>query len=314
MPLATSPISPEPRPAVAETGQNRPLPGIAMRLLAATCIATMFALVKLASDRGVGVVESVFYRQLAGVLVMIPWALAGQGMAALRTERPWAHVSRMLVGLTSMTLNFWAISLLPLAEATTIGFMVPIFATLLSIVILSEKVRWQRWSAILAGFVGVLVVIQPGDGHIPLGAATVALAGAIITGWVSILIRMLGATERASTTVFWFSLSSMVPLGIAMLFVGQGHDATSWAIIVGIGLTGAAAQLALTASLRLAPVSVVLPMDYVSLIFATLYGWLIWDRWPGPSTWLGAPVIIGSGLYIAWREHRLAQRAKAGEA
>jgi len=106
----------------------------------------------------------------------------------------------------------------------------------------------------------------------------------------------------------------MAPLGIAMLFVGQMHDAQTWGIIALMGLFGAGAQLGITWSLRLAPVSVVLPMDYVSLIFATLYGWLIWDRWPGPSTWLGAPVIIGSGLYIAWREHRLAQRAKAGEA
>lgn len=305
---------PDPLPApdsAPAASINRPLYGIAARLFSAIFLTAMFACVKLASARGVHVLESVFYRQLMGVLLMVPVALAGPGLAALKTQRPWTHASRMVVGMVAMTLNFLSFALLPIAEATAIGFMVPVVATLLSIFLLRESVGVHRWGAIAVGLTGVLVVIQPGDGHIPPTGALVAMCGVAMTAWVSILIRKLGATESPVTTMFWFSVSSMVPLGIAMLFVGQAHDAQTWGIIALMGLFGAAAQLGITWSLRLAPVSVVLPMDYSSLIWAALIGWLIWESWPVPATWIGAPLIIGSGLYIAWRENRLARLRKA---
>lgn len=299
---------PDPTPVPASPG-NHALKAIAIRLVAAVSITAMFACVKLASDRGVHVLESVFYRQLSGIIVLIPIALAGPGLAALKTERPWAHTSRMVIGMVAMSLNFLSFALLPIAEATAIGFMVPIVATLLSIVLLHESVGVHRWTAIAAGLAGVLIVVQPGDGHIPLLGALVSLGGVAVTAFVSIIIRKLGETESPVTTMFWFSLSSMVPLGIAMLFVGQMHDAHSWGIIALMGLFGAVAQLGITWSLRLAPVSIVLPMDYSSLIWAALFGYLIWSNWPVPATWIGAPLIIGSGLYIALRENRLAKQA-----
>ncbi len=302
--------SPTPSPG-AELSGNGALRGIAARLFAAVCLTAMFACVKIASSRGVHVLESVFYRQLMGMILLIPVALAGPGLSALKTTRPWTHASRMAVGMVAMSLNFLSFALLPIAEATAIGFMVPIVATLLSIVLLSEAVGVHRWAAIAVGLVGVFIVIQPGDGHIPLTGALVGLAGVAMTAWVSIIIRKLGQTESPVTTMFWFSLSSLVPLTIAMLFVGTTHDPGTWGVIGLLGVFGAAAQLAITSSLRFAPVSVVLPMDYSSLIWATLIGYLIWDRWPIPATWIGAPLIIGSGLYIAWREHRLARDVRA---
>lgn len=287
---------------------NRPLQAMAVRLLAAMFLTAMFVCVKLASARGVHVLESVFYRQALGVVLLVPVALSGPGLAALKTRRAWTHASRMAVGMVAMSLNFLSYTLLPIAEATAIGFMVPIVATLLSVLLLSESVGSHRWAAIAAGLVGVLIVIQPGNGHIPLLGAIVGLSGVAITAWVSIIIRKLGETESPVTTMFWFSLSSMVPLGIAMIFVGQAHDARTWGLLGLVGLFGGAAQLGITWSLRLAPVSIVLPMDYSSLIWAALLGWLIWQNWPVPATWVGAPLIIGSGLYIAWRENRLARR------
>lgn len=301
---------PQPAPVVSPDSAppaNQALIAIGIRLLAAVCITAMFVCVKMASARGVHVLESVFYRQLTGVLVLVPVALSGPGLVALKTTRAWTHASRMVVGMVAMSLNFLSFTLLPIAEATAIGFMVPIVATLLSIFLLHESVGVHRWGAIAAGLAGVLIVVQPGGGHIPLVGAIVALGGVAITAWVSIIIRMLGETESPVTTMFWFSLSSMVPLGLAMLFVGQMHDSQTWGIIALMGLFGAAAQLGITWSLRLAPISVVLPMDYSSLIWAALAGWLIWQNWPVPATWIGAPLIIGSGLYIAWRENRLAR-------
>ncbi|MCG6119748.1 MAG: DMT family transporter, partial [Blastomonas sp.] len=276
-------MAPPPPPSGTEAAKriaapvNRPLAAILTRLVAAVCLTAMFACVKIASTRGVHVLESVFYRQLTGLALMIPIAMAGQGLAVLRTSRPWTHATRMVLGLTGMTLNFLSFTLLPIAEATAIGFMVPIVATLLSVVLLSEAVGVHRWAAIALGLGGVLIVIQPGDGHIPLNGALVALAGVAVTAWVSIFIRKLGETESSVTTMFWFSLTSLIPLGVAMLFVGQAHDLETWGIIGLISVLGAAAQFAITTSLRLAPVSVVLPMDYSSLIWAAVIGYLIWD-------------------------------------
>lgn len=301
-----------PSPAPAPP-QDRRLAGIGMRIVAMMCLSAMFALVKLTEDRGVHLIEVVFYRQLFAALLVVGWVIAGPGLASLATRKAKAHIARMLVGLTAMSLNFGAVLLLPLAEATTFGFTVPIFATILSAVLLREATGIHRWSAVVIGFAGVLIVLQPGGHVIPLQGAAIALGGAILTASVTLLIRQLGATERTTTTVFWFSFSSLVPLGIAMPFVAGAHDPVTWAMLAGLGLTGGLGQLALTASLKLAPVSVVLPMDYTSLIWATLYGVLLFDVLPGPATWMGAPIIIGSGLYIVWREHRL-RRAETVQA
>ena len=122
------------------------------------------------------------------------------------------------------------------------------------------------------------------------------------------MIRQLGATERTTTTVFWFASSSLVPLGLLMPWFVQAHDPFTWGILAAMALAGGLAQLTLTASLRLAPVALVMPMDYTSLLWATLLGIGIFGQMPTPSTWLGAPVIIASGLVIVWREHRLAKR------
>lgn len=307
----SDPVSAYSTPVPATSPGNRALYGIALRLLSAVLVTAMFACVKIASTRGVQVLESAFYRQLMGIVLLVPVALAGPGLTVLKTRRPWIHASRMAVGMVAMSLNFLSFALLPIAEATAIGFMVPIVATLLSIVLLKEVVGLHRWAAITTGLTGVLIVVQPGDGHIPLAGALVGMAGVAMTAWVSIIIRKLGETESPVTTMFWFSLSSLPPLGLAMLFVGQVHDSATWAIIGLLGMFGAAAQLANTASLRFAPVSVVLPMDYSSLIWAAFLGYIIWDNWPVPATWLGAPLIIGSGLYIAWREHRRYRQVRA---
>ena len=288
---------------------QRPLAGVLLRLLTALLLALMFAGVKLAGERGVHVVESLFYRQIGSALCAGGLVLAGPGLASLRTRRVGAHVGRMALGLTAMGMNFLAFLLLPLAEATAIGFTVPIFSTILAALVLGEATGRWRWSAVLAGFVGVLLIVHPGEGGVPLTGAGVALVAAGLTAAVTIVIRQLGRTERASTTVFWFAASSLVPLGLLMLQFGKAHDAATFAILAGMALAGGLAQLTLTASLRLAPVALVMPMDYTSLLWATLLGLWLFAELPSASVWLGAPIIIASGLVIVWREHHLARRA-----
>lgn len=294
----------------SQTNPHRPVAGILLRLGAAAVLALMFALVKLTATRGVHIVESVFYRQAFALPFIAGWAMVGPGLASLRTERLGTHASRTLMGLTAMTLNFLGYTMLPLAEATVIGFAVPIFATIFAALLLGEAVGRYRITAILFGFVGILIVLRPDSATAHSMGAAVALAGAVATASVTIVIRRLGATEPATTTVFWFTALSLVPLSILMLFFARVHDPLTWALLVGIGVSGGIAQLLLTGALRLAPVAVVLPMDYTGLIWASLIGWLLFATVPVSATLIGAPIIIASGLAILWREHRLGQQAR----
>jgi drug/metabolite transporter (DMT)-like permease len=281
---------------------DRVLLGLALRLLAVAGLATMSALIKLAENRGANLAETMFFRQAFAAMLILGIVVTGPGLSSLRTQRFGAHVRRTAVGLVGMITTFGAVLLLPLADATTLQFTVPIFGTLLGALILGEQVGIHRWAAVVVGFIGVLIVTQPGTGALPLGGAAVGLVAAMFVALVAILLRQIGRTESALTTVFWFSALSIPPLGIAYALNLQQHDALTWAILVGVGLIGGLAQLALTAAVRHAPVSTVIPMDYSSLFWGTLYGWLLFGTLPGWGTVLGAPIIVASGLYIVWRE------------
>jgi drug/metabolite transporter (DMT)-like permease len=283
---------------------DRILTGLGLRLLAVMLLTLMGALIKLAEARGAKLPELMLFRQLFALPVVLLWVALGPGFATLRTRRLGGHIARAGLGLTGMTFTFGALLLLPLAEATAISFTVPIFATILGALVLKEQTGWHRWAAVGVGFIGVLIVTQPGGGHIPLLGAVVGLTSSLLISIIAIQLRALGRTENAGTTVFWFSALSCVPLGLAYPFFAIPHDGATWLLLVGVGLAGGMGQIAFTAALRFAPVSAVMPMDYSGLVWATLYGWLLFGALPGGWTFVGAPVIIASGLYIFWRERR----------
>lgn len=279
---------------------------LGLRLLAALTLSCMFVLVKIASERSISVPEIMFWRQFFAIPVVLGWISMTTGLGTLKTSRFPDHAKRSALGLSGMVFNFLGFSLLPMAEATTMGFTVPIFATILSALILKEQVGKHRWSAVLIGFLGVIIVLRPGDSVFPLNGALAGLIASMLVALVSIQIRDLSRTEPSPTIVFYFSALSCIPLGLMLPFFWVPHNANDWLVLVGLGLSGGVGQIFVTASLKLAPVSTVVGMDYSSLLWATLFGWLIWDHMPPESTWFGAPLIIASGLYIVWREHRLA--------
>lgn len=287
------------------------LGGIALRLLAMLSLSLMFVLVKRIDAAGIHIVESLFWRQAIVLPMLAGWALTRGGLAIYRTHRIGTHARRAMMGLTGMALNFGGMIFLPMAEATTINLSVPIFAVIFAALFLGEPTGWQRWSAVLVGFLGVLLVLNPTTlvaqgftGHHGLGTL-IALGGAVMTALITIQVRDLARTESPMTIVFWFSLISMLPLGLALPFVMTTHSAGEWALLIGLGLLGAVVQLSLTGALRLAPVAVVTPMDYSSLLWSIACGWLFFETLPAETTWVGAPLIVASGLFIAWREHRL---------
>jgi drug/metabolite transporter (DMT)-like permease len=279
--------------------------GIALRIGATTCFAFMAAMIKLGYEAGVSTVELTFYRFAFGLPPLLAWIAWSRSFDAWRTERPLAHVWRAVAGLTTMFVAFSSLQYLPLAESTTIGFAAPLFAVALSALVLREKVGRHRWGAVLVGFAGVLVVMRPQGTYLPPEGLLLAILAAFGVAVTTITIRQIGRTEGTQTTVLWFSLLSIAAIGLLMPFYARLHDPWTWLVLFGLGSFGGVAQLLLTASLRYAPVPVVVPFDYTQLLWAVLLGWLIFGAAPPGSTWLGAAVIIVSGLYTLYREHRL---------
>ena len=283
---------------------DRPLAAIGIRVVATLLLTTMFAIAKVAQSYGVNVIEIVFYRQAIAILPVLALVIPSAGLASLKTRRPWLHASRTAVGTTGMILNFITISLLPLAETQALWFTTPLFATILSAIILRETVGIHRWSAVVLGFIGVLIVVQPQTGHLPVVGATTGLTSALLTAFVTILLRQLGRTEPALTTVFWFFTMSAIPLAVVMPWFAQSHPPVVWMLLAAMGIVGGLGQVALTLSLQYAPVSTVAPVDYASLIWSTLFGVWLFAEMPTAWTWIGAPIIVASGLYIVWRERK----------
>lgn len=274
-----------------------------LRLLAMIATAVMFALVKWLSEHGVNLVETLFYRQLLQLPVALIVLLMGPGLGVLRTRRIGAHFSRTAMGMLGMVLNFGAFILLPLAEATAIGFTMPIFATLLSVLFLGERPGIHRWIAVVTGFVGAMVIIGPFTGTaIPVAGVAVAFGASIVTAMISLLLRKLSQSEPTTAIVFYFAALSVPFLAVGMIWYGQAHDPFIFLMLITMGVFGGVAQFFMTSALRLGPVSLVLPMDYSSLLWSTALGWLLWNAWPGPGTWIGGLIIAGSSIYIAWRE------------
>jgi len=288
----------------------RPLLALGVRLLAALALATMGMLVKLAGERGAHLIELIFWRQLL-TLVLIATGLAlTQRLALIRTRRLPAHARRAASGLLGMLFTYGAVLLLPLTEATTLGFSAPVFAVLIAIVLFHERIGRYRWGAVAIGFAGVIVAMQPFSGlheGVTLAGVAVGLIAPFMVALISFQIQDLNTTENPWSIVFWFAALSLPVAAIALPFVMAAHDPLTWALIFGMGLVGAAAQMLLTTSLRFGSAAVILLMDYTALLWASLYGFYVFERAAPASLWVGAPLIIAAGLLIAWRERQLAK-------
>jgi len=277
--------------------------------MAVAVLSTLVMLVKYTAASGVRFPEILFWRQVPTVFLIGGWLAARGELSRLKTERLPVHARRAMLGLTGMFFTFGAPILLPLAVSTTLGFTTPIFAVILSALLLREKVGPVRWLAVALGFAGVLIIAQPGHVSIPLFGAAVGLGAGFMVALISIQVRDLGRTDEALSIVFWFAALSAPILLVALPFSYTQHSGWQWFLLIAGGVLGCLGQLLLTASLRYGQVASVVVMDYSALVWATLYGWLIWGELPPLATWWGAPAIIAAGGVIAWREQRLHRRS-----
>lgn len=281
---------------------------MALRAAAALSFSLMYALMKWAATlQPLSAGEMVFYRSLFGLPVVLLWVFGtGSGLAAISSRRPMVHVWRGALGVSGIFLIFQGLRLLPLADATTIGFTAPIFATLLSILLLKETVGRHRWTAVIVGFLGVLLMVRPGAaGAPPLIGVLFALGGAFVAASVTVTLRQLGKTETATAIVFWFFMACLMAGGALTVIEGRALEWTVLAILAAGGLAGGLAQILMTTSLRHAPVSALVPLDYLQLVGAVVLGWALLSDAPTMATLAGAALIAGSGLYTAWRERVL---------
>ncbi|HUZ71518.1 MAG TPA: DMT family transporter [Stellaceae bacterium] len=245
--------------------------------------------------------EVAFFRSLFALVPSYLIALPRHGLGVVRTERIGDHIKRALSQLCSMTSIFIAFKLMPLAGAVAISFSAPLFTTLLSIVVLKERVGLHRWSALAIGFVGVLLVVDPGRESLHLGAVF-ALGNAIMISTVAVAIRKMSATESTETlVVYQISLltlftAALLPFGFIL------PRPVDFALLAAAGVLNGVSQYWWTKSLHLAPASAVVPFNYLALVWATIVGFLVWGDVPTPMLYLGSAIVVGSGLYILWRE------------
>jgi drug/metabolite transporter (DMT)-like permease len=279
-----------------------PLRAIVLMVASTAFFGVLAIMVRIAS-KSQHPFEIAFFRSFFGALFALP-LMIGRGPRVLRTGRPWFYVLRCAIGTLSMLSSFWAIAHLPLAQAISLSYASPLFVTIGAVLFLGETVRLRRWSAVVAGFIGVLVIVRPGtDGF--SAASLVALFSAAMTGTVTINIKYLSRNDPINTIVLLTTLL-WVPLSFpAALTVWQWPHLADWPWLILAGALGTGGQYCWTYALRLADASTLAPFSYLQLVIVAVLAWFAFGESPDRFTAIGAAIVIGASLYIARREAAL---------
>jgi len=303
--------------------------GILLAMFASLCFATNDMLIKLMSS-GYPLHELVFFRSAFGlILTMVLIMPLEGGYGNIRTKRPWAHVFRGLCVVVANSTYFAGIVVMPLADASAIFFVAPLMITGLSVVLLREQVGMRRWLAVLAGLLGVVIVVRPGGaGFSPVVLLPLIAAAAYAS--LQIMTRAMGLSEKASTMAMYLQL---VFLGVSMvvgLIAGDGHLDTGgdgalhfllrawgwpmgrdWLFLVATGFCTGLGGYAMTLAYRGTAAGLVAPFEYVALPLAVFWGALIWSETPDMQTWIGIALIMGAGIFVSLREATLGRKPSA---
>ena len=248
-----------------------------------------------------------FFRSLFGALFTLPFVYRG-GMNLLRTPLLGFYVVRCAVGIASMCAGFWAMVHLPLAQAVSLYYATPLFVTIGAVLVLGEVVRVRRWTAVMIGFVGVMIIVRPGTSGFTF-ASLIAIGAAALSGGVTISIKYLARTEPADRIVLLTQLL-WVPLSLPLaLPVWQWPHADIWPWPILAGLLGTTAHMCWTRALQRADASLIAPISFIQLPVVSVLAYLCFGEKLDAGTALGSAVIFASNVYIAQREARLARRA-----
>lgn len=275
------------------------LKGAALLFIAAGIFSAVVLVVKLLGE-DLHVTQILLCRQVAITIMVLP-AILKEFPGILVTKAPGIHLVRILFALGALGLGFTAFIELPVAESTALGFAKSFFVSIFAILILKETVGSRRWVAVFAGFLGVLIMLQPGTDDFSI-YSIYAIAGAGCAGFVMVLIRLMSRTENPKTILAW----QAVGVGLIMIIPGiwfwKMPTPFEWGLILALGVLSYLAQLFNIMAYKYGEASLMASLDYSRLIYAAILGYIFFDTLPSGATWIGASIVIVAAIYTVWRE------------
>jgi len=275
--------------------------GIATILVAAIGFSLMVALIKYAGQN-LHVTQILFMRQAVMVAIVLP-GIISHFPDSLKTSRLDLQIIRIVLALIAMMFGFYAIIHMPLADATAIGFAKSFFVTIAAIWILKEKVGPRRWLAVLIGFGGVMLMLQPGTAGFNI-IGLYALIGSAAAGVVMVVIRKLSRTDTPTTILTYQAISIGILVALPAWYYWQAPTFFEWGLLIGIGIVSYGAQMLNVYAYKWGEASLLASIDYIRLLYSTAFGYLLFSQLPGPYTWVGSAIIIAASIYTIHRERK----------
>ncbi len=281
--------------------------GIAWMVVASAVAVSTHAMIRHVAETGMHPFEVTFFYNLFTLPIILPLVLQG-GTSVLRTRRHGLMFARASMHLASMLLFFFGLTLMPLATASALTFLAPLFAVLLAAIFLKEGFSTRRVLALLMGFAGMLIIVRPDPGDLDANAL-VLVGAALLWGAVLVVIKVLSRTESSSTITVWMALmmAPMAFLPALPFWTTPTLLQLGWLALAGI--LGAFAQWATAQALKVGSTNAVMPIDFLRLVWGAAIGLAAFGEFPDAFTWLGGIVIFGSSMWLAWREGRAGRRA-----
>lgn len=290
-----------------------PFRGILLKIASITVFLGMQSCIKLAgSDIPAG--QIAFYRSAFAIVPILAYlALRGNLRGAFQTNNPLGHLKRGLIGILAMGLGFYGLVLLPLPDAIAIGYAMPLVAVVFAAVFLGETVRIYRWTAVLVGMLGVMIISWPkltlfsdeGLGSDAAVGAAAVLASAVLGAGAMMQVRQLVREEKTATIVLYFSLTASLLSALTWFFGWKVLAFDALALMAMAGFFGGLGQIFLTESYRFADVSTIAPFEYTSILLGSVIAYVLFDEVPTLPTLVGAAIVASAGLFIIFREHQL---------
>lgn len=282
---------------------NNPVLGAVFVTLAMAFLAGLLALGRSLALSGMDPLQSLFFRNFFCVLFMLP-LLAWRGWSLMKTEQPGLYGARIFLSYISMMAMFHAVSLIPIGEVTAIGFLSPLFGTVVAILALGERVYWRRWAALFIGFAGAMIILRPGFSEPGLGQA-MALVSASALGLIGPLVKQLTQKDDPDRVVFITNLVMTFVSLVPALFVWKWPPLELWPHLVGMGLCAVLGHMTLVRGYAVAEATQVMSFKFVRLPFSVLIGYLAFGEAIDAPTWIGGLVIFAASMYVVHRERQL---------
>lgn len=291
--------------------KHNAIKGIAYMMGAVLLISIMNAHAKIIAPHH-NPIEIVFYRSIIGLILILLWLGIRKNLHILKTEKPMLHVSRALVGTAGMFFMFWAYALLPMTDVAALLLTSSLFVGILSGPVLKERVGIWRWSAIIIGLIGAVIVANPTGELFNLKGVGAALMAALSGACVSIFLRSMGKTEEPITTTFYVALTGIGLTSLYIIFKGQLLPSPETIIpLLILSLSGTLSLILKAKAYQLSEASLLSPCHYTSVLWALLFGFILFQDIPTPMVICGSLIIIASNIIIVWREHILKHQKSA---